>query len=188
MTLIHQIIFFDINKDYIEIYKKILSNINIPNLQFKHINFKDLITTQKIQIAISPANSYLSMTGGIDKLYVDLFPNIEDILRKKMIEKKYAKSTIVYKNSNYILPIGKSILGYTNDKICSFIMASTTMIMPKDITGTNNIYLCMKAILKKIIRINIPIIIACPCLGTGIGNLPAEESAKQIKKAFLEIG
>lgn len=127
------------------------------------------------------------MTGGIDKTYANLFLGIENSLRNKMIQKKYAKSMIEYKGTNYILPIGKTIISSTGDKRCYFIMASPTMTTPKDICGSKNVYLSMKAIIKKLILINEPVIIACPCLGTGIGNLSAIESAEQIKKAINEL-
>ena len=186
MVFIHQLLFFDENKEHIETYRKILGNILEKNLIFECIKFEDLIASQKIQIVVSPANSYLSMTGGIDKVYTDMFPGIEDKLRAKTVEKAYAKSGVVYKGTNFILPVGKAIICETGNSKCHFVMASPTMTTPKDINGTNNVYLCMKAILKKLSLINVCITIACPCLGTGIGNLSAKESAKQIKKALIK--
>ncbi len=187
-SFVHHIIYFDSNFDKIIAYKKILKNI-LPekNISFEHIEFENLISNKKIHIAISPANSYLSMTGGIDKTYANLFPGIENSLRNKMIEKKYSKSTVEYKGTNYILPIGKTLLSETKDKRCYFIMASPTMTMPKDICGSNNVYLSMKAVIKKLILLKQPIIVACPCMGTGIGGMSAIDSALQIKKAINEI-
>jgi len=188
MSFIHQILFFDKDASKINIYKKILTSTKISNkLFFINDDFENLIKNNRVHIAISPANSYLSMTGGIDMAYAKLFPGIEDKLRSKLITKKYDTSTINYKGTNYILPIGKTILAETGDKRCYFIMASPTMVTPKNIIGTNNVYHCMKAILKKISIIDTQITIACPCLGTGIGNLAAEKSAAQIKKAIDEF-
>lgn len=184
MTIIHQIIFFDNNKNNIETYKKKLSDI--PNLSFVYADFEDLINENNIHITISPANSYLSMTGGIDKTYSKLFPGIESSLRKQMIIKKYEKGNIRYFSTKYILPIGKAIIAPTNNSKCPFIMASPTMKTPKDINETDNVYRCMCAILEKINKINLPITIACPCLGTGIGNLSAIESADQIRRTFAK--
>ncbi|XWV26951.1 macro domain containing protein [Tupanvirus soda lake] len=188
MSFIHNITFFDSDLENIETYKKILNDTIINNnLSFENSNFEDMLGRTKMHIAISPANSRLSMTGGIDKLYSDLFPNVENSLRNKMIEKKYATSDIEYKGTNYILPIGKIVIAETGDKRCYFIMASPTMDMPRDISGSNNVYLCMKSVLKKLLLIKEPIIVACPCLGTGIGNMSAEESAQQIKKAIEDV-
>lgn len=186
MVLVHKIIFFDHDWDNIKTYWKNLADLPI-NLIFRHGSFEKIINKEKMQIVVAPTNSYVSMTGGIDKIYTKIFKNIETKLRKKISEKKYQISGISYKGTHYTLPIGKTIICETGNDKCFFIMASPTMVMPKDINGTNNIYLCMKAILKKISKINTPIIIACPCLGTGIGNVPAEESALQIRKALLEI-
>lgn len=183
MKFIHQIIFFDIDKNNIKTYQKILQPISI-NFQFWNIDFVNLIDCTKIDIVISPSNSFLSMSGGIDKTYADLFPGIEEKLRNKLINKKYEKSQIKYKGTKYILPIVKILIAKTNNSRCQFIMSSPTMIMPRDISKTNNVYECMKAILKKLISIDVPIIIACPCLGTGIGNMNPEESARQIIWAF----
>jgi O-acetyl-ADP-ribose deacetylase (regulator of RNase III) len=183
--MIHEIIFFDINESNIKEYSKIL--LSYSNIKCKHIDFKDLIDSENISIIISPSNSYLSMTGGIDKVYADYFIGIEDTLRKKMISKKYATSSVKYKNTNYILPIGKTIIVETGNNKCPFLMSSPTMVTPKDINGTDNVYKCMTAIIQKIKLINIPIKIACPCLGTGVGNMSAKESALQIKQALNEI-
>lgn len=184
MVFIHKIIFFDDNKVNIETYHKKLSGLPL-NLEFMHTLFEDLIDMHSIHIVISPTNSFLSMTGGIDKTFIKLFPNIEDKLRTKMISKAYAKSTIEYRGTKYILPMGKSILAETGNPKCHFILASPTMTMPKDINNTKNIYMCMKTIFKKLKLIKVPIIIACPCLGTGIGNLSPNDSASQIKQAII---
>ncbi|XWV25613.1 macro domain containing protein [Tupanvirus deep ocean] len=188
MLFIHHIIFFDSDSEIIDTYKNILINTIIDgNLSFENGDFENMLGKKKIHIAISPANSRLSMTGGIDKTYADLFPNIENSLRNKMIEKKYATSDIEYKGTNYILPLGKVVIAETGNKYCHFIMASPTMDMPRDISGSDNVYLCMKTIIKKLCLIKEPIIVACPCLGTGIGNMTAEQSAQQIKKAIKDV-
>lgn len=199
MLFLHEIIFFDTDVSKINAYEQILSNNPLSkNISFMVCDFENLIHQIKIDIAISPANSYLSMTGGIDKVYNELFPGIENKLRSKMMSKKYEKSHTQYKGTKYILPIGKTIIEDTENNNCRFIMASPTMKTPKDITGTNNVYCCMMAILKKLSKLNFSIVIACPCLGTGIGNLsPVEppvfvpniignfvESANQINTAI----
>ena len=59
---------------------------------------------------------------------------------------------------------------------------------PKDITSTNNIFLAFNAILICLESLSCHkqnLIIACPCLGTGIGNIKPETSAKQILHAFM---
>ena len=184
----HTIIFFDNNKEHINIYQKILSNIDSKyNLLFINCEFEDLLNSGILHIAVSPANSYLSMTGGIDRTFAECFPGIENNLRKICIQKKYAVSDTTYKGTKYIVPVGKCVIAKTMDNRCPFILAAPTMKMPKNISGTNNIYEAMKAILTKINLITSRIVIGCCCLGTGIGNMSAEHSAQQIRQAFMDF-
>nr|AEX63171.1 macrodomain-containing protein [Moumouvirus Monve] len=183
----HTIIFFDSNKKNIKEYQNILSNIKCNiNLLFIHSDFEKILAKNLLHATVSPANSYLSMTGGIDNIYTKCFPNIEDKLRKISNKKKYAISDIEYKKTHYIVPVGKCIVSQTDNRKCPYIIAAPTMKTPKDINNTNNVYLAMCAILNKIKMLDKAIIIGCPCLGTGIGNLCPKESAIQIKKALLE--
>lgn len=186
MVFIHKIIFFDKDKKNIRSYWKELSGLPF-DLSFRHDTFENLIGKEKMHIAVAPTNSYLGMSGGIDKIYTKLFKDIEGKLRNKIIEKKYAIGGISYNGTNYILPLGRAIICETGHTKCHYVLASPTMLTPRDINGSDNVYVCMKAVLKKINKIKTPIIILCPCLGTGIGNIPAETSAKQIKDALLEF-
>lgn len=141
---------------------------------FKCIDFEKLYEQKILQIIVSPSNSHLCFNGGIDLVYSKIFPGIEEKLVSKANNIKYEKCTIPYKNVKYIVPVGKTIICETNDSNCPFILAAPTMRLPRDINGTDNIYKCMFAILEKISEINNPMIIGCPCLGTGIGNVSAE--------------
>lgn len=181
------IIFFDTNKDKINSYREILAKIKCnTNIMFKHCDFEELLENNILHAVVSPSNSQLSMTGGIDKTYADCFPNIEHKLRKICIKKKYDQSDIEYHGTNYIVPVGKCIVATTNNDNCPYIMAAPTMLTPQDINSTNNVYQAMRAILKKASGLNRSIIIGCPCLGTGIGGMDANISAKQVKRALLE--
>ncbi|QGR53682.1 macro domain-containing protein [Moumouvirus maliensis] len=183
----HTIIFFDLNQNKIKEYQSVLSNIKCNiNLIFIHSDFEKLLEKNLFHAIVSPANSFLSMTGGIDSVYAECFPGVEDKLRKVSNEKKYAISDIEYKSTHYIVPVGKCIVSETGNKKCPYIIAAPTMKTPKDINYTNNIYLAMCSILNKIKTLDDAIIIGCPCLGTGIGGLSAKKSALQVKKALLE--
>ncbi|AZL89761.1 macro domain containing protein [Megavirus baoshan] len=181
------IIFFDTNKDKINSYREILAKIKCnTNIMFKHCDFEELLENNILHAVVSPSNSQLSMTGGIDKTYADCFPNIEHKLRKICRKKKYEQCDIKSSGTNYIVPVGKCIVAATNNDNCPYIMAAPTMLTPQDINSTNNVYQAMRAILKKASGLNRSIIIGCPCLGTGIGNMDANISAKQVKRALLE--
>ncbi|BCS82797.1 macro domain-containing protein [Cotonvirus japonicus] len=183
----HTIIFFDQNSSKIDDYKKILATIKYNiNLVFIHSDFDELMKSISLDAIVSPANSRLCMDGGIDLDYANYFPGIEDKLRQVCIKKKYATSEFIYKGTNFIVPIGKCIATTTDNPNCKYVLAAPTMITPKDIRGTNNVYLAMRAIIRKINCFENSAIIACPCLGTGIGAMSGIESAQQIRQALLK--
>lgn len=174
-----KIIFFDNNPELIKTYKRILNDFK--QLTFLNIDLEDLLNKTKIDGLILPTNSYAVMTGGIDLSIKRKFPKIQDKIFNKIKEKKLAKDS----QENFYIPVGQSIVVENNNTSCKYFIFAPTMFLPKDINRTNNIYYTFLNIIKKIEHTNL--IIACPGLGTGIGNLSFEESAYQIKFALIEF-
>lgn len=171
-----KIIFFDYNKDKISQYQKVLGNID--NTSFINCSLDDLFKKYNVDILVSPANSYGIMTGGIDRDIVKLFPTVEKNVLKKVNESVYNDSSL----KKYI-PVGKCkhVPLNNNGKI---LLIAPTMQLPHNIVETNNIELAFSAILKAIKNLDDCVIVACPCLGTGVGGMSGTESAVQILRAI----
>lgn len=131
---------------------------------------------------MSPANTLCFMDGGIDYvLSRKIFPNIEKIVKMYLLvlSKKYNLFTLL---GRAYLPIGSSlIIDYDLNRS---IIISPTMLLPQDISTTQNAYYSIQAVLYNIL-INkneniddVDIIITSICCG--YGKMNEEESAKQI--------
>jgi len=177
------IIFFDMSEDIVNEYQKKLSYLTNKNIKLQFINssFQNLINDYHIDITVSPANSWGSFNGGIDREFKKLYHNLEIKTRDIIDNKKYALC-----ERGYYLPVGKAIFVEINHKKLKYLLVAPTMFLPKDIRGTMNVYLAFTAILEKIYKLN-DVTVACSGLGTGIGAISAKESAEQIHQAFNDF-
>jgi O-acetyl-ADP-ribose deacetylase (regulator of RNase III) len=172
--------FFDINKDLIQIYKKYLSQFNYIISNFYVSDVENIINATKINCIVSPANSFGHMNGGIDKIYTKIFNNIEETVQKLIKNKQIKESGL-----GYYLPVGQNLIVKTHHHICSNLIIMPTMFLPQNITNTKNIYFAFYGLLNNYHNYNCDIL--CPGLGTGVGGLSYEESAKQIRDAILDF-
>jgi O-acetyl-ADP-ribose deacetylase (regulator of RNase III) len=130
---------------------------------------------------VSPANSLCFMDGGIDyALSRIIFPNIETEV--KNIVKQLGITSIVGK---HYLPIGSSIIIDKNNKS---LIISPTMLLPQNVSNTNNVYYSTMAILYNILvnreeKIeNVDILFTSLCCG--YGKMDEDNSIKQIIKGI----
>ncbi len=127
-------------------------------------------------IYISPANSLGFMDGGIDHVLSRImFPGLETKV-KNSIKQLGIKNRL---GRNY-LPIGKAIL-------VDNVIVSPTMLLPQNVSETNNAEIATMAIMKCIEYENInlentDIIITSLCMG--YGQMKAHESARQIQSGI----
>lgn len=136
----------------------------------------------KLTFYVSPANSFGTMDGGID-LYLNtcIFPNIEKHLRQII-----TKLNILTKFDRPYLPIGSSIIIYTNQNIA--MISAPTMLRPQDVSQTQNAYYATMATLYNVFinnkhnPENIDIIFTSFCCGWG--KMDPEMSFNQMKKAL----
>lgn len=135
---------------------------------------------------VSPANSVGWMDGGIDEVYSKMFPNIQTQVQDA-IKKYNNKNTRGY----YQLPVGSALLIEPQPR--QFLICAPTMWKPEIIVDQpdqfNNAYWAFRAVLAltdKYNKRNKPPLttIVCPGLCTGCGQIPFDESARQIIKAF----
>lgn len=132
---------------------------------------------------VSPANSLCFMDGGIDRaLSQIIFPGIEREV--KNIVNKLNKRTLF--NRPY-LPIGSSII---LEKGLKNLVVAPTMLLPQNVSNTQNAYYATKAILYNILINhneninNVDIIFTSFCCG--YGKMDEDESINQIMRGFSD--
>jgi len=127
---------------------------------------------------VSPSNSLLFMDGGIDKSYMQMFPGIQQLVQRKMINSTRTPTSLLGRK---YLPIGAALSHKISDDYT--LICAPTMLLPQNITGTRNAYHAMKAILK---------VWPCdgnllvPMLGCGCGKLSYQAAAEQMHEAISE--
>jgi O-acetyl-ADP-ribose deacetylase (regulator of RNase III) len=173
-------IFFDRDAAKVQAYKEVLQFI--PNCEFVHSDLDILLMNKNVNAIVSPANSYGFMNGGIDRDINRIMDNVEQQVKQRIGQ------VGIYDNSGRkFLPVGNCEVISKNNK---FLFVSPTMTMPGYILDANNknVFLAFYAILKKVgemmKKYNYNLVIACPSLGTGVGNMDPKKSAMQVKYAF----
>lgn len=174
-------VFFDHTESHINSYKEILQHIPNFNCKFLYASLKEIIDNyyKKVPfVIVSPANSYGNMRGGIDRQIIKHFPRVEHAVIDKI-------ATLNYKDSG-----NRSIqpLGITShvplDKSGNCLIICPTMETPRNIVGTNNIYVAFKSLYLYTKNLPDSVHIFVPCLGTGVGGMTGKESALQILSAI----
>ncbi len=174
------LVFFDHNKDNIETYKRIIGETD--SRFFVECDVRELIKEYRIQVIVSPANSFGFMDGGIDIVYMELFPGIQNRVQDRI---KMFKITSPL--GRHVLPVGSAMLVSTQDKLCPLLACVPTMFLPEKISNTKNVYWAMRGLLNLIecsfTGLN-NIVVAIPCFGTGVGKMTPEAAAEQTKEAI----
>ncbi|MGF6227362.1 O-acetyl-ADP-ribose deacetylase (regulator of RNase III) [Inquilinus ginsengisoli] len=136
---------------------------------------------------VSPANSFGFMDGGIDALYVDRFGvEVQTRLRRLILDRHHGE-----------LLIGGAAVVETDDSAQPFLIAAPTMRVPMVLgPETVNPYLATRAVLLLARNGTAPTgerlseclrTIAFPGMGTGVGRVPAEICARQMRVAVDEF-
>ncbi len=178
------LLFFDHNEKFVETYDKVIGKFVSENIKvhFVHGDVEDIYTMYNVLALVSPANSFGFMDGGIDNVYMEMFPDIQ-----KRVQERIKQFGIQTELDRYALPIGCAMSVSTKDDLCPLMLCVPTMFFPGDITETQNAYWAMRGLLK-LIQTTLPenIIVGIPCFGTGVGKMTAEQSAKQILQALQD--
>ena len=86
------------------------------------------------------------------------------------------------------LPVGEAILVPTGHKKISRMIVAPTMKTPRNITGTDNVFLATRAALLCSLEAGPPLEgVGFPGMGTGIGAMDPFEAAGQMCRAFVEV-
>lgn len=132
------IIFISLNKTFVELIRTKGYEAHMMQIQ----DFKP--SANRKTYYVSPANSLCFMDGGIDlELSRNIFPGIES--KVKSAVRELNRKNIL---GRYYLPIGSSII--IDDGQKSLIVAPT-MLLPQDVSKTQNAYYATMAILYNIL-------------------------------------
>ena len=180
-----KILFFDINKSIIDELKiKFHDN---ENIDFAIGEIQNISRSHHIDAIVSPANSFGFMDGGIDRVYMIMFDDIENTV--KTFVKNHGVPNSV--GNNYI-PIGSAFVVpveylHGHPKVIQFLISAPTMYLPQSIVGTDNVYYSFLAILQLTKNWRKDVIIGVPGLGTGVGAIDSVEHANQIYQAYHDF-
>lgn len=186
-----KLVFIDTNEELIQqLTQKLTGNFPEVCIQITNTNILSLID-QKNTIFVSPANSYGDMNGGIDyvlahKMFKQIQPIVHSAIQNVGIQNAIGE---------FYLPIGSTIIVpvSTNNKHNQYLISAPTMLTPQDISGTDNCYHAMYAILRVAYKYNkycqengYPQMseIIIPGLGTGVGGILPSVAAAQVFNAI----
>lgn len=135
---------------------------------------------QDFDCLVSPANSFGLMDGGVDAAIREYFG--------EQLEKRVQEHIRTHYDGEQ--PVGTSFIVPTGHPDHPFLAHTPTMRAPKDVRGTDNPYLAMKAMLRAVWDYNQsadarPIrSVACTGLGTFVGKVTPASAAEQMKLAY----
>ncbi len=170
----------DLNKKMCKQWKCHFKNDN--DVIVHHGEFFSLPT----DCVVSPANSFGFMDGGLDLLISEkLGWHIEYKLQKRIQEKYFGE-----------LLVGQAELIETNVKDIPFCISAPTMRVPMVLKDTVNVYLASKAIFYLLKNVNaehrhsygqdLINTVTISGLGTGVGQVPFDICAKQMKQGYID--
>lgn len=149
---------------------------DLPGVDVVVGRFEDL---PRFDCFITAANSFGQMDAGVDAAVAHYFgPYLVRDVQAHILREFLGEQ-----------PVGTSFLAETGDAAHPYVAHTPTMRVPMAIDRTDYVYLAMAAALRAIHRHNRdsapPIrVVACPGLGTGYGEVPPVEAARQMALAY----
>ncbi len=175
-----QLRLIDLNTKLVEAWNKVFQDV--PQVKI----IEGSIFDYPSDAIVSPANSYGFMNGGIDfAISKNLGWHLEKKLQKIIREKYFGE-----------LLVGQAEIIETGHTDFPYLISAPTMRTPMTITRSPNPYLAMRALLllpktsrfvdgsavaEKIKTV------ACPGLGTGVGQVPPLVAARQMRIAWEDV-
>jgi O-acetyl-ADP-ribose deacetylase (regulator of RNase III) len=148
----------------------------LPNVEVANCGFEQL---PSYDCLVSPANSFGMMDGGVDAAIIKFFGIcLMERVQQKILDDYLGEQSV-----------GTSFIIDTGHPQYPFLAHTPTMRVPMQIVGTDIPYIAMWAMLLAVEQHNRHhdyqiTTIACPGLGTGIGRILADESARQMALAY----
>lgn len=148
----------------------------LPHVEYVNGFFEDV---SAFDCMVSPANSFGLMDGGVDAAITNFFGvQLMQRVQKHIIEHYRGEQSV-----------GTSFIIETNHPKHPFLAHTPTMRVPMVIAHTDNVYRAMWAMLLAVHHHNEMAdkkieIIVCPGLGTGVGQVPYKQAARQMALAY----
>ncbi len=159
------------------LYESFCSRFNyFPGVEIVNRGFQEIA---KYDCLVSPANSFGMMDGGMDAEIIEFFGiALEDRVKQCILENFLGEQ-----------PVGTSLIVRTGHPQYPFLAHTPTMRVPMQIKGADIPYIAMWAMLLEVHRYNRTHpnsigSVVCPGLGTGIGQIPPLEAARQMALAY----
>ncbi|WP_054056165.1 macro domain-containing protein [Alloactinosynnema sp. L-07] len=136
---------------------------------------------------VSPANSYGWMRGGIDAVYAETFPSVEQSVRS---------AVLAYHGGE--LPVGEALIVPTGAARPAWLISAPTMREPSTVLAPDTVhpFLAARAVFRlwrdAVLDDGTPVraavrTIAMPGLGTGVGHVEPAVCARQVAAAWDEV-
>lgn len=176
MTQLQDIQFklYGLNRELIQAWRKRFADCS--NVSAWHESILDA----ECDAIVSPANSFGFMDGGLDLLLSEHFGwDVEQRVRECLLNEYDGE-----------LPVGQAIVVPTTHDRVRWLISAPTMRVPMDVSSTAHAYLAFRAVLRAVRTHNethssdLITSVACPGLGTGEGNMPADRCARQMRHAY----
>jgi O-acetyl-ADP-ribose deacetylase (regulator of RNase III) len=138
--------------------------------------FRGSILESGCQAVVSPANSFGFMDGGLDALYLKYFGDtLQDRVRREIRDVHGAE-----------LLVGHACVVKTSHPRIHFLVVAPTMRVPMVLKESVNPYLATRVALwvARQWRAGIITSLAFPGMGTGVGRVPFDICAKQMRAAY----
>ena len=136
------------------------------------------IFNQRADAVVSPANSFGCMDGGLDYQLSEFFG--------WGLQKKVQR--IIREKHDGELLVGQAEIVETGRSEFPYLISAPTMRVPMPIKDTVNPYLAMRAIFRAVKEYNASEMrvrsVVIPGLGTGVGEVPFEVAARQMRVAY----
>ncbi len=176
--MLEKITLVDIQGKLIQAWIKYQKNTNIPiNILKQDISAIPLDTKTAF---VSPANSLGFMNDGVDAVYTDMFPNIEQKVKNEI--RQNGKLSILRRR---ILEIGNALIVPTGFKEV-YMISAPTMFIPTDVSETHNAYHATYAAIKEGMKKDSITHLIIPGMGTCTGKIPYEKAANQMWDAISD--
>lgn len=126
---------------------------------------------------VSPANSFGFMDGGIDLVYSRFFGwHVQERLQTLIREKHHGE-----------LLVGTAEIVPTDHPRIPWLIAAPTMRVPMILRDSVHPYLAARAVFLLAARHPEVLTIAMPGLGTGVGQVPPDVCARQVRAAYEDV-
>lgn len=180
-----RVLFVDRDGRFVEELRRVLPEERMGDYEIDYRTCDVSDVDRRNAVFVSPANSFGFMDGGIDAKYMAMFPGVEERVQSAIRALGYETDMFRHYAQGHYLSVGSAVAVAVDERENAFLACCPTMVWPGDVYGTSNAYLAFSAALGVADKVPGADTLVCPGLATGVGRMPFDECAKQIREAFL---